>query len=103
FAEVAKPAVSSGAAGPGLAEHPGGHPTGGGEMPADLPAVGAAVALGEEVVDAGGRAGDSATARQARLVGEVPAGREGGLVVGHRRIPSRDRAPWSCGIQNTEK
>src|SRR6185436_18454752 len=53
FAEIAKAAVSSGAAGPGLAEHPGGDPTGGGEMPADLPAVVAVVGLGEEVVDAG--------------------------------------------------
>src|SRR6185295_1113484 len=97
FAEVAKSAVSSGAAGPGLAQHPGGHPAGGGEMPADLPAVGAAVALGEEVEDAGGGAGDGAAAGQDGLVGEVPAGREGGLVkAGHlRRL--RDLTPWPPG------
>jgi hypothetical protein len=63
FAKIAEPAGPSGAASPRLAEHPGGDPTGGSEMPADLPAVGAAVALGEEVVDAGGRAGDGTAAR----------------------------------------
>src|SRR6185436_9180040 len=103
FAKITEPAVSSGASGPGLAEHPGWHPTGGGEMPADLPAVVAAVGLGEEVVDAGGGAGDRAAAGQGGLVGEVPAGRERGLMVSHAGTPAQDLAPWSWGIQNTKK
>jgi hypothetical protein len=49
-------------------------------MAADLPAVGLPAGLLEEVVDAGGRAGEGSASGEDGFLGEVPAGREGGLV-----------------------
>src|SRR6185369_15427811 len=51
------------------------------EMAADWPAVGLPAGFEEEVVDAGGGAVDLPAAGEDGLVGEVPAGREGCLVV----------------------
>jgi hypothetical protein len=70
--EIAETPIAGAPSRPGFAKHPGGHPSGRREVPADVPAMPVPARHFEELVDAGGRAADRATAWQDSIVCEYP-------------------------------